>query len=47
MSAKDIVERLALEYVRVKATPEMSPTDLLRLYNDAFSELYPLVMSCK
>lgn len=47
MQAISVVERLALEYVRIKATPDMTPSDLLRLFNEAYEELYPQIMPHK
>ena len=45
MKGIELVDRLAMEYVRAHATSDMTPSDLLILYNAAFSELYPQVMA--
>lgn len=47
MQAIVLIDKLSMEYVRIKATPEMTPSDLLKLYNEAFTELYPQLMSKK
>lgn len=47
MQAIMLIEQLAMEYVRIKADPSMTPSDLLRLYNEAYSELYPQVIPSK
>lgn len=47
MQAVAVADRLAMEYVRVKATPDMTPSDILRLYEEAYTEIFSKITASK